>query len=253
MSSYASGAKPSLVAPDMPVAWATGGDGASGLRGAVRPYVVLSCAVSVDGFIDDTSDRRLLLSNELDFDRVDEVRAGSDAILVGATTLRRDDPRLRVRSEQRQRHRIEHGLAPHPVKVAVSGSGDLPAGLRFWDGGGTLVYTTDAGRRALADRAGVVSLGAEISLPRLLADLAGRGVARLLVEGGQSVHTQFLVEGLADEIQLAVAPLLVGDADAPRFVGPGRFPGGRMRVAEVRPVGDVVLIRYLLADDPASG
>lgn len=72
-----------------------------------RPYVVLSAAVSLDGFLDDASERRLLLSNEEDFDRVDEVRAGVDAILVGAGTIHADDPKLLVRSpsgEARARH-----------------------------------------------------------------------------------------------------------------------------------------------------
>jgi riboflavin biosynthesis pyrimidine reductase len=62
-----------------------------------RPYVILSCAMSIDGYIDDTSPERLALSDEADFDRVDQVRADSDAIMVGAVTLRRDNPRLRVK------------------------------------------------------------------------------------------------------------------------------------------------------------
>ena len=55
---------------------------------AERPYVLLSCAMSIDGYLDDGSGERLLLSNEADLDRVDAVRAGSDAILVGAATIR---------------------------------------------------------------------------------------------------------------------------------------------------------------------
>jgi 5-amino-6-(5-phosphoribosylamino)uracil reductase len=221
--------------------------------GAVMPYVVVSCAVSVDGFIDDAEPARLLLSDAADFDRVDGVRASCDAILVGATTLRRDDPRLRVRSPERQQERVARGLSPQPLKVTISGSGDLSPGLRFFSGGGAVVYTTSLGAGRLGDRDGVVDLGASVALPAVLADLAGRGVRRLMVEGGQSVLTRFLTEGLVDEIQLAVAPVLVGAVDAPRFVGPGRFPGGRMRVAEVRPVGDLVLIRYLLAPAAPSG
>ena len=77
----------------------------------MRPYVLLSAAVSVDGYLDDASSRRLLLSGEADFDRVDEVRAGVDAILVGATTVRRDDPRLRVRSDARRDARVARGWA----------------------------------------------------------------------------------------------------------------------------------------------
>jgi len=64
----------------------------------VRPYVLLSCAMSIDGHIDDNGPERLLLSNAEDFDRVDEVRASCDAIMVGAGTVRRDNPRLLIRS-----------------------------------------------------------------------------------------------------------------------------------------------------------
>ena len=83
----------------------------------------------------------------------------------------------------------------------------------------------------------------------MLADLDARGVHRLLVEGGTAVHALFLAAGLVDELALAVAPLLVGDPAAPRFVAAGAFPHDatrRMRLCEARPVGDVVLLRYEL-------
>ncbi len=64
-----------------------------------RPFVLLSCAVSIDGYIDDTTPQRLLLSNDADFERVDAERAACDAILVGSSTIRHDNPRLQVRSE----------------------------------------------------------------------------------------------------------------------------------------------------------
>ena len=70
-----------------------------------RPYTLLSCSVSIDGYIGNALSR-LLLSNDADFDRVDEVRAGCDAILVGAATIRQDDPRLLVRSAERRAARI---------------------------------------------------------------------------------------------------------------------------------------------------
>src|SRR6266536_1240930 len=76
----------------------------------------------------------------------------------------------------------------------------------------------------------------------VLADLVARGLRRLMVEGGGSVHRQFLAAGLADELGLAVAPFFVGDAHAPRFVGDGPFPWdsrNRMTLAEVRRIGDV--------------
>ncbi|MET9150630.1 dihydrofolate reductase family protein [Streptomyces griseoflavus] len=214
-----------------------------------RPYVLLSAAVSLDGYLDDTGPERLLLSGPADFDRVDEVRAGVDAILVGAGTIRADNPRLLVNSPERRAARIREGRPEYPLKVAVSGSGDLDPAARFWHTGGEKVlYTTDrgAGRaRALGLAADVVPLGPGVDWRRLLEHLGTvRGVRRLMVEGGGLIHTQLITQGLADELQLVLAPLFVGDPDAPRLFGPGSYQGGRLRLVETRPVGDVVLMRY---------
>lgn len=219
-----------------------------------RPHVLLSVATSVDGYIDDTSESRLLLSNQEDFDRVDEVRAGVDAILVGANTIRRDNPRLLVRSSERRDERVRRGLAAHPIKVTVTGSGDLDAHAQLFTAGDTekLVYTRDGSmpalRKTLGAVATVVSTGDAIDLGSILDDLGERKVERLLVEGGGTVHTEFLTAGLVDEIHLMIAPFFLGDPDAPRFVHPGRFPQNPehpMTLAETRHIGDVVLLRYL--------
>ncbi|MFI7305190.1 RibD family protein [Micromonospora aurantiaca] len=222
-----------------------------------RPYVLLSCAMSIDGYIDDASTERLLLSNDDDLDRVDATRAGCDAILVGAATVRRDDPRLLVRSENRRAERVTRGLPPSPVKVTVTGSGDLDPRARFFTAGDglKLVYcpsgVVDKAREQVGAVSTVVDAGDPATAEAVVADLAGRGVTRLMVEGGGTVHRQFLTAGLADELHLVVAPFFVGDGRAPRFVGDGRFPwhpGRRARVVEVRQIGDVVLTRYALSD-----
>src|SRR3984885_10290022 len=85
-----------------------------------RPYTLLSCALSIDGYLGTASPPRLELSNDADFDRVDAVRASCDAILVGAATVRHDNPRLLVRSEARREERLARGLAPSPIKVTVT-------------------------------------------------------------------------------------------------------------------------------------
>ncbi|WP_433376431.1 RibD family protein [Streptosporangium sp. CA-115845] len=221
-----------------------------------RPYVLLSCAMSVDGYIDDRTPQRLLLSNDEDFDRVDEVRAGCDAILVGAGTVRRDNPRLLVRSPERGRERVARGLPPSPAKVTLTATGDLDPAAAFFTAGDPekIVYAASPAVAELAIRlagaAEVVDAGEPIDLGRVLADLYGRGVRRLMVEGGTSVHTRFLRQDLVDELHLVVAPFFVGDSAAPRFVLDGDFPRDRHRrmdLAEVRRMGDVTLLRYLLA------
>ena len=213
-----------------------------------HPYVLLSAAVSLDGYLDDTGPDRLLLSSPADFDRVDEVRASVDAILIGAGTIRADNPRLLVNSAERRAARVAAGKPEYPLKVTVSGSGDLDPEAKFWHtGGDKLLYTTDKGaERAEAHglAADVVPLGPDLDWHRLLADLAARGVDRLMVEGGGRIHTQLLQLGLADELQLVLAPLFVGTPEAPRLFGPGGYQGGRLRLTETRQIEDVVLMRY---------
>ncbi len=129
-----------------------------------------------------------------------------------------------------------------------------PAARIFTTGTNPIVYVSSQAAVATAGRLGeaaeVVDAGDPPALGVILADLAARGVARLLVEGGTSVHTQFLAAGLADELIVAVAPFFVADATAPRFVAPGRFPwnpGHRARLAGVARAGDMAVLRYALS------
>ncbi len=265
-----------------------------------RPYVVLSCAMSLDGCLDGTGEDRLVLSGEADLDRVDAERAAADAILVGAGTIRRDDPRLLVRSARRQAGRRARGRPPQPAGVTITASGDLDPAARFFRGGGeagagdVAPGTGGAGRGRGGPRAPAARVeggdparrgrrsasctpparccrscrtrsaawprwstpATRRGSPQILADLGRRGVRRLLVEGGARLGTQLLAGGMVDELQLAIAPFFVGDAAAPRFAGPGQYPAGPahpLHLAEARPVGEVVLLRYLAAGPAGPG
>jgi len=243
-----------------------------------RPYVLLSCATSADGYLDDASPRRLVLSGPADLDRVDEVRAGCDAILVGAQTVRKDNPRLLVRDPRRRARRAARGLPAQPARVTLTATGDLDPQARFFaPGAPRLVYcATPAIGRARArlgqaeDSAVLIDAGDPLSLDLVLEDLAERGVLRLMVEGGAQLLGAFLARDLADELNLAVAPFFVADPTAPRLdlprpatgpasatgpappgldpntiVGPN-FPNSPMTLAEVRRVDEMGLLRYLL-------
>ncbi len=216
-----------------------------------RPYVLLSCATSADGYLDDASPHRLILSGPADLDRVDEVRAGCDAILVGAQTVRLDNPRLLIRDPRRRARRAARGLPEHPARVTLTGTGDLDPGARFFAPGALrLVYcatpAVPLARARLGGAAVVIDVGDPLSAARVFSDLAERGVLRVLVEGGAQVLGALLAGGLADELQLAVAPFFVADPAAPRLNLPAAEPDSPMTLAEVRRVDEMVVARYLL-------
>src|SRR6202042_2683203 len=187
-----------------------------------RPYILLSCGMSIDGYLGSASPRRLELSNNADFDRVDAVRASCDAILVGAATVRHDNPRLLGRSEARREPRRARGMPASPIKVTVTGRGELDPDANFFAAGDAEKLVYCASERALdtSSRLGPVATvldgGQTVDMRSISEDLGDRGVARLMVEGGGNVHTQFLTGNLVDELQLTVAPFFVGDSQIGR-------------------------------------
>jgi 5-amino-6-(5-phosphoribosylamino)uracil reductase len=226
-----------------------------------RPYILISTAMSIDGYIDDTTAKRLMLSNDEDFAAVDALRASCDAILIGAGTLRADNPRLMIRSEERRQERLARGLPPSPTKVVIAGNSLDRSAAFFQTGtGDKLVYCPSERegvlRDVLGDVAKVVGAGGASVDPSLVAaDLFARGVRRVLIEGGTKVNTLFLGAGLADELRLALAPFFVGDDRAPRLVGASRFPHDkdrRMTLDHIEKLGDVVVARYLLREGFSS-
>ncbi len=219
------------------------------------PYTILSAAMSLDGRLDDDSPHRLVLSDATDLDRADAVRASCDAILVGAGTVRTDDPRLLVRDTGRRAARVAAGRSESPTRVTVTASGDLDPAARFFTTGRgerlVLAATAVAGAlaRRLGERADVLAFDPATGPSGIVDTLAGRGIRRLLVEGGSGILTAFLGAGVADELHLAVAPFFVGAG--PRFVNDGAYPwtaDHRARVIEAATVGGVALIRIALSD-----
>jgi 5-amino-6-(5-phosphoribosylamino)uracil reductase len=209
------------------------------------PYIIISAAMSLDGFIDDTTNTRLHISNDKDFDRVDALRASCDAILVGANTINRDNPKLLIKSKSRHKNLI---------KVTLTSSGNLDNKSSFFTTGEAekIIYTSLLQSKKLSSRfsslATIVSAGEKtIDLSTLLKDLYLRGVKHLIVEGGSSVLTQFLQLGLVDEMHIAIAGFFVGQKDAPRFVQPGNFPWNAthpLKLNSISKLDDIAVLIY---------
>ena len=157
-------------------------------------------------------------------------RALADAVLVAGGTARNEGYRAVDLAPWQQAIRTAQGLAPLPTLVVVTRSGRLdPAIASPVEGpGGPVVVATTVGNPAAeldplrAAGVEVLELGnGEVDLAGLVDDLAGRGLPRLLCEGGPHLHRDLLAAGLVDELSLTLAPVVVGGQGLRTTSGPG--------------------------------
>ncbi len=180
-------------------------------------YITLSVATSADGYMDDASQERLVLSTPQDWAEVYALRAEADAILVGGGTLRSDDPSLGLKSQSLVDERIARGECGEPMRVVVSGRGEISSDMKlFHRGSGRVVIFSNIERR-LPDGVEVV-VAPLIDIPLIVTELEKRGVHRLFVEGGAQILELFLNSGVVDRLRVACNPnIVVGDPSAPYF------------------------------------
>lgn len=172
--------------------------------------ITLSFATTADGYLDDNSPRRLMISTPEDWEAVLRLRARHDAILVGAETLRRDDPALLLRDPAAREQRLARGLHPDLTKVTVTRSGGLAPTMRiFTEGDANRYVFSQVKMPELKDIAEVISTDDSITASFIVTELEKRGVGSLLIEGGAEILRMFLAEGMADTVRRAVNPQLV--------------------------------------------
>lgn len=237
-----------------------------------RPWVLVNMAMSADGRVDSARREGARISSAADAARVALLRAVSDAIMVGGRTLLAEDPRLTVRDAALVEARLGAGLPAQPTRVAVVSEvpppgtpGALPVPSRFLDrnGGRVVVFTTGATAAStlvwLRDAGADVRVhdGPRVDLHHALDELSGLGIGRLMVEGGGTLVAALVGSGLADELRLFVAPLLLGGTAAPGpLEGPGLPVPRPIRPAPSHVLMDEdggVALRYLLGARPDPG
>jgi 2,5-diamino-6-(ribosylamino)-4(3H)-pyrimidinone 5'-phosphate reductase len=223
-----------------------------------RPFVFINVAMTADGKIDTTARRGAAISSPRDKERVDRLRAGSDAVLVGGRTLLDEDPKLTVKSESLRAERMARGLAPNPIKVGVVSQANIPIHSKFLrEGPARIVILTT--HRTSRDKLDLLrSEGAEVyvdqndrvDLPHALATLKKLGVHRLMVEGGATLNFELLRLGLVDEVNAYVAPIIFGGESAPTLAaGAGLERGEAIPLALIdveRWDDGGVLLKYLI-------
>lgn len=205
--------------------------------------IIISSAVSADGYLNDSKGGRMILSSPEDWSAVYALRAECDAILVGAGTLRNDDPSLVIRDSGLRAKRIAEGRSPDIVKVAVSGSGNLDPKLKFFtEGGGEkIIFTNGRVSKEISEIATVISRKKLNSIV-ILMQLRKMGIETLMIEGGSQVLSMFLGEKSWDEFRLGIAPVFVGDQRAPRLVLDGEY--APMTLVKSEQLGQTAVLHF---------
>jgi diaminohydroxyphosphoribosylaminopyrimidine deaminase/5-amino-6-(5-phosphoribosylamino)uracil reductase len=172
------------------------------------PFVLVKAAMTLDGKLATVTRESQWITGEEARERSLALREEYDAILVGSGTVAHDNPRLTRRL----------GLAngTHWTRVVLDGDGDAPPQAQlFIDGAPTILFTTDPARITPNPNLEIVPLEGRADLERLLAELHARGIHSLLGEGGAVVHSEIIRRGLWQKMQLFVAPMIIGGANAP--------------------------------------
>jgi 2,5-diamino-6-(ribosylamino)-4(3H)-pyrimidinone 5'-phosphate reductase len=221
----------------------------------MRPYVVVNVAMSADGKLSTRERRQIKISGAQDFTRVDRLKAGSDAVMVGIGTVLADNPSLTVKGEECRQHRKDRGAGEHPVRIVVDSRARIPpdaAVLQKGSGLRIIAVSEKADPRKVASlkpSATVITAGKkEVDLAALMDELGTMDIQRVMVEGGGELIAGLIRARLVDEIYTFIGNLIIGGRDAPTladgegFIKEDEF--SRLTLIETRRIEDGVLLHW---------
>lgn len=214
-----------------------------------RPYVIINCAMSVDGKIALKTRQQTRISSDEDLKRVHELRESVDAILVGIGTVLSDNPSLLVKEKFLGRKPIKQ-----PIRVILDAKFRIPEEAEVLDGhSNTIVFVSKGleNKRSLKN-AEVIGVNEEkegfLDLEEVLEILYSKGIKRILVEGGGTVIWEFVHKDLFDEIFVYIGSMIIGGKEAPTMAeGEGANSYEeiiKLKLVNVQRLGDGVLLHY---------
>jgi 2,5-diamino-6-(ribosylamino)-4(3H)-pyrimidinone 5'-phosphate reductase len=230
----------------------------------MRPYVFVNVATSADGKLSTRERRQVKISGKNDFSRVDRLKAGSDAIMVGIGTVLADDPSLTVKSPELKAERKGKGMDEHPVRIVVDSRLRIPiASSVLHKGEGKRIIAcagcADSGRiDERKELATIIVCGeTEVDLTCLLEKLYDMGIRRLMVEGGGSIIWSLMSAGLVDQLTCFIGNIIIGGKEAPTladgtgFIHESEFV--RLELAGLERMDDGVLLTWNVLPGHLSG
>ena len=219
------------------------------------PEVAVNFALTWDGRVSTRNRTRSDFSSPRDKHRLLEIRASGDALLVGRTTLETEQMRMGVPDAALQAARVARGQSPEPLRVVVSGLGQIDPNAPLFQTSGAPIHlfsTTqmpEATRVALEGKAALhLGAGERVDLQAMLLTLrSDYGVRRVVCEGGPTLLRALLEANLVEELNITFCPRIFGGTDAPMLSGgPGAFLPAAIecKLETMETVGDECFARY---------
>ena len=208
-----------------------------------RPYVFINCAMSVDGKIASPSGKQMKISSEEDLKRMYRLRNKSDAILVGIGTVLSDDPKLIVKEKYVKNPK-------QPTRIVLDTYCKTPEKAEVVNGTTkTIIVVGSDCNKKFGNNVKILKCKTTkenlIDLKYLLDVLFRRGIKKLMVEGGSSVISNFLKEGLVDDFYIYVGSMIIGGKNSPALINKD-FTGLGLKLINVKNVGSGILLHYRL-------
>jgi 2,5-diamino-6-(ribosylamino)-4(3H)-pyrimidinone 5'-phosphate reductase len=219
--------------------------------------------MSADGKLSTRERRQVKISGAQDFNRVDRLKAGCDAVMVGIGTVLADDPSLTVKAEECREHRRKRGADEHPVRIVVDSTARIPLDAS--------VLVKGQGRRVVAvskkaDTERVIELRKHatvivtgdnnVDLCALMDELGEMGIQRIMVEGGGTLIAGLFHAGLVNEIYTFIGNIIIGGKDAPTLAdGEGfirELDFCRLTLVEIRRIDDGILLHWVVLHQPVQ-
>ena len=221
----------------------------------MRPHIIINVAMSADGKLSTRERRQVKISGVQDFNRVDRLKAESDAVMVGIGTVLADDPSLTVKSDECRDIRRKRGWGECPIRVVVDSNARIPAGasvLHKGEGKRIIAVSKAADERKVTEirkYATVIITGEDtVDLAALMDELGSLGIRRVMVEGGGTLIGGLVKAGLVDEIYTFIGNIIIGGRDAPTLAdGEGFLRESefcRLTLLEAHMIEDGILLHW---------
>ena len=215
--------------------------------------VVANAAISADGKLSSRERRQVEISGPADFERVDELRAESDAVMVGIGTVLADDPSLTIDDQELKDERIDRGKPANPARIVADSRIRTPPDSKVLDDRAesyllvSETAPTDFVVQMEEAGATVISAGDNrVDLAQALGELDSHGIEQWMVEGGGEIIYSLFEAALVDRLSIFVGSMIIGGRDAPTLAdGSGfvsEFP--ELSLESVKRLDDGVVLDY---------